>query len=110
MNDGFRIGLALSVTVLSGGCMFGELGIYGQEREDYLKSIKHYIEYWDKPGMTVTERMQDWIECGGRSDGNFVPALIRRPLVIGGLTQAAAWDKLQENLEECMHKKGYTSN
>lgn len=40
-------------------------------RDDYLKSIKPYIAYWQKEGMTEESRLRDWVVCGGHPDGGF---------------------------------------
>jgi len=45
----------------------------GKARGDYLKSIKPYLTFWDKPAMTSEDRRDDWVECGGRIDGSFSP-------------------------------------
>jgi hypothetical protein len=41
-----------------------QLGISGQEREDYLKSIKTYGEHWIKQGATLQQRREDSWACG----------------------------------------------
>jgi hypothetical protein len=45
------IGLLTSLS----GCFMGELGIYGQAREDYLKSIKPMRDFWKKEGELAPE-------------------------------------------------------
>jgi hypothetical protein len=38
-----------------------QLALSGQAREDYLKSIKAYGEYFVKPGVSREEWQHDWV-------------------------------------------------
>lgn len=40
-------------------------------RDEYLQSIKPYISYWQKNGMTEQSRLEDWMACGGNENGTF---------------------------------------
>lgn len=103
-----RLPVALCLSILLAGCALGELGMYGQAREDYMKSIKPNLHYWEKPGMTVDGRRDDSKECGGpRSDHTgFGPASVKaaqRP----GETEKETEARLMQNWQRCMIKQGY---
>jgi hypothetical protein len=55
------------------GCLYGQCidGPCALERQRLLKSIKAYGEFWTKPGMTTDSWRLDWVECGGKSNGNY---------------------------------------
>jgi hypothetical protein len=81
-----------------------QLALSGQAREDYLKSVKAYGEYFFKLGASRDEWQRDWIACGGRSNGQFsddAPA--------GATTSEifAAINKARNSLDACMQSKGY---
>ncbi len=59
--------------------------------------------------MTTYERQQDWIQCGGTSDGSFSPYAEQiKERMDQGFNRDTAWDKLREEFKECLYKKGYT--
>jgi len=53
------------------GCNTTILVASGKEFSDYQKSIKPYIAYWQKDGVTEEERLADWVACGGNENGTF---------------------------------------
>ena len=53
------------------GCNTTILVASGKEFSDYQKSIKPYIAYWQKEGMTEEGRLKDWVACGGNERGTF---------------------------------------
>ena len=81
-----------------------QIALSGQAREDYLKSIKAYGEYWTKPGMSTESWRQDWVVCGGFSNGQYAG---NAP--IGSTTKvildAQTYEK--KRLDACMRAKGY---
>jgi len=108
MKAQFNAMSLLCITALLTGCGI-EPALSGKARGEYLRSIKHYIEWWDKPGMTVEGRRRDWMECGGTGQGDFRPNernlnLEKRP---GEKDDIAAYYRLQNELHRCMINKGY---
>jgi hypothetical protein len=93
------------LSLLLAGCGIGGFwmeGISGQAREEYLKSIKAYGEYWVKEGMTVEQWREDWVACGGMKNGSF------------GVNSGSTTQQIQEaanakarELDACMASKGY---
>jgi hypothetical protein len=81
-----------------------QLALSGQAREDYLKSIKSYGEYFVKPGASREEWQRDWVACGGRRNGQFSD-----DAPTGSTTEEifAAIDRARKHLNECMQSKGY---
>lgn len=81
-----------------------QLALSGQAREDYLKSIKAYGEYFVKPGSSRHEWQRDWVACGGWPDGQFSGGAPN-----GSPTKEvfAAIDKARNSLSTCMQSKGY---
>lgn len=99
---------ALCLSFLLTGCGT-QVPLSGKARDDYMKSIKPYLQYWDKPGMTSEGRSQDSASCGGGSSDHapeFHPNKIKaaqRP----GETENATYTRLFHDWERCMIKKGY---
>ena len=81
-----------------------QLALSGQAREDYLKSIKAYGEYFVKPGASREEWQRDWVACGGRSNGQFSGGAPPRSTTAEIF---AAIDKARTKLDACMQSKGY---
>lgn len=95
--------LALFLSIFTTGCGT-QLALSGQAREDYLKSIKSYGQYFVKAGMTTESWRSDWVACGGRSDGQYSSD------AQSGSTSAvlrAASDQKAQQLSNCMQSKGY---
>ncbi len=87
--------LVLLVTLFN-GCRGIEPALFGQEREDYLKSIKPWRDYWRKDGSSEETKTKDWIECGGKPNGDF-----------GADGSMERYNLLKSKLIECIQKKGY---
>ena len=81
-----------------------KLALSGQAREDYLKSIKAYGEYFVKPGASREEWQRDWVACGewpnGQFSGGAPPGAITSEIF-------AAIDRERNSLNTCMQSKGY---
>ena len=74
------------------------------EQVDRLLHPKGYGEYWTKPGMTKECWRQDWVACGGRSNGTYSVGK-RLP---GETDDFANSDRVTKRLDACMQAKGYT--
>lgn len=109
MKRTYFLWMALCLSIFISGCMFGELGMYGKEREDYLKSIKPYLQYWDKPGMTPEGRRGDSKECGaGNTDYvGFLGSPSLKTLQRPGETERQTETRLMHDWVGCMKQKGY---
>ncbi len=81
-----------------------QLALSGQARENYLKSIKAYGEYFVKNGASREEWQSDWVACGGRSNGQFSGGAPPRSTTAEIF---AAIDKARTKLHACMQSKGY---
>ena len=95
------------LVLLSIFLLFGcgtQLALSGQAREDYLKSIKAYGEYFVKPGVSREEWQRDWVSCGGWPNGQFTGGAPS-----GSTTSEifAAIDRARNSLDACMQSKGY---
>ena len=81
-----------------------QLAMSGQAREDYLKSIKAYGEYFVKSGISKEDWRRDWLACGGASDGGYSSdALSGSPTDV--LIKASK--QKRKDLTDCMKSKGY---
>ena len=81
-----------------------QLALSGQAREDYLKSIKAYGEYFFKPEVSREEWQRDWVACGGRPNGQYsddAPSNAPTKEIF------AAIDRARNSLNTCMQSKGY---
>jgi hypothetical protein len=111
MKQRMCLWMALFLSFLLSGC--GTLSPFvmsGQAREDYLKSIKPYLQKWDKAGMTIEGRREDSKECGGSGDSSdrtgIGPTRIKaahRP----GETEGETYTRLFHDWERCLIKKSY---
>ncbi|MGM0516885.1 MAG: hypothetical protein ACQER6_04730 [Pseudomonadota bacterium] len=85
-----------------------EPALSGKARSEYLDSIKPYLHYWVKPGMTEESRRQDSREC---RIGGVSPGKIHRPefknAVRPGEKEQDAYLRLVHEWEKCMLGKGY---
>ena len=95
------------LVLLSIFLLFGcgtQLALSGQAREDYLKSIKAYGEYFVKPGANREEWRRDWVACGGEPNGQYFddapPNATTKEIF-------AAIDRAKNSLYACMQSKGY---
>ena len=95
--------MALFLTFMQSGCGT-QIGISGQAREDYLKSIKPYIAYWQKEGMTEESRLKDWMACGGSRNGSFGINMQDR---LPGESQGASQNRQQTDFQRCVLRAGY---
>lgn len=93
-----NIGIALTgCTCLSDWCL-------GKETYQKFKNPKAYGEYWTKPGMTKESWREDWVACGGMSNGQYS----------GGAPEGSSTKvmleyqtKERKKLDACMQSKGY---
>jgi len=81
-----------------------EPALSGKAYDDYQKSIKPYLHYWEKPGMTQERRMQDWVACGGQGNGNFSLDTKKR---LPGESSDAFRTRLEFEFQRCMIRSGY---
>ncbi|MEW6099370.1 MAG: hypothetical protein AB1666_09320 [Pseudomonadota bacterium] len=78
-----------------------------------MKSIKPYLHYWEKPGMTEQSRLEDSWQCGagpGRVWGEsvqFSPEQERAEQRIDEKTVWPASARLKKAWVTCMRAKGY---
>lgn len=108
----FFIGVTLAVSLLQAGCGIGGFwmeGIGGQAREDYLKSIKPHLQYFEKPGWTPEERRRDSEACGaiGLDDrADIAQSRIQAEQLPGEIARQTEF-RLREAWLACMREKGY---
>jgi len=88
------------------GCNTTILVASGKEFSDYQKSIKPYIAYWQKEGMTEEERLADWVACGGMKDGGFGYPLDPNAR-LSGESEREFMTRLDYAFQRCMIRSGY---
>ncbi len=91
-------------TFLLGSCGT-QVALSGQAREDYLKSIKPYIAYWEKSVPPEEMRLHDWLACGGQSTGNF--GVTEKNHMLPGESEREARTRLEFEFQRCMIRSGY---
>ena len=94
------------VSMLTGCELIFQAGpaLSGHAYDEYQKSIKAYVEYWEKPGMTTENRMKDWQACGGQPNGNFG----RNPQdMLLGESQDESRKRQEFTFQRCMLRSGY---
>lgn len=106
MKQLYLLWVAVCLSFLLTGCGI-EPALSGQAREDYLKSIKPYIEYWEKDGVTREERARDAIGCGGSNRGT---DFSRQQLDAARREGENDWvvrSRLANEWQRCMLRHGY---
>lgn len=81
----------------------GPCGLSDEQRYK-LMHPKAYGEHFVKPGASREEWQRDWVDCGGRPNGQYSDD------APDGSTTAeifAAIDKARSKLDACMKSKGY---
>tara|TARA_R110000851_G_scaffold254667_2_gene407250 strand:- start:3564 stop:3983 length:420 start_codon:yes stop_codon:yes gene_type:complete len=73
-------------------------------RDEYLKSIKPFIAYWEKNGMTEESRLEDWIACEGNENGTFSWKVERQ---LPNETDEATRTRQEYTFQRCMISSGY---
>ncbi len=99
---------AVAPLLLLIGCG-SQIGLSGQAREDYLKSIKPYGAHWIKEGMTRESRRVDLSSCGS-PDGEevrFSAEQINEERLVNEPNGVAAYLRLRNKVGLCMQGKGY---
>lgn len=108
----FYISVIASTLLVS--CTIGPGGICGanipaiycasKEERDKVFHPKAYGQYWEKPGMTTESWRQDWVACGGRSNGQYSHDAPANSSINVVMTENK---KKRESLGACMTQKGY---
>ncbi|MGY1490515.1 hypothetical protein ACW4YW_13980 [Methylobacillus pratensis] len=98
--------ILLSIPFLLSGCLYGQCldGPCALEREKMIKSIKPYISYWIKEGMTEEGRLNDWVKCGGMRNGSFGINSVDR---LSGESMAEATTRQEFAFQRCMIYSAY---
>ena len=97
------IAMTLASISLLVGCGT-QIALSGRTYDDYQKSIKPYIAYWEKAGMTEEERKQDWVACGGNERGTFSWKVKQQ---LPGESNETARIRQERAFERCMIRAGY---
>lgn len=95
--------ILLCITVSLMGCGT-QVPLSGRAFDEYQKSIKPYMAYWEKAGMTEESRLKDWVGCGGMANGSYssdAPSGATTDVIL----KSAA--NKRETVGECMKAKGY---
>lgn len=110
MKAQFNAVSLLCISALLTGCGI-EPALSGKARGEYLRSIKPFIEWWDKPGMTAEARRRDSFDCGGGASETHAPSFSKEQLnavrLAGDRNDFAPSTRLFHEWERCMLRKGY---
>ncbi len=87
-------------TCLSSWCL-------GEDTYERLMHPKGIGEYWEKPDKTIEGWRSDWVACGGRPNGDYLPY---KPDGPGDKDFDDAYKKKEKHLWICMTQKGYKFN
>lgn len=90
------------------GCINIEPALSGKAYEEYVKSIRPYIEYWEKYGVTREDRARDNLTCragGVTAGGIYKPEFDKARLP--GEKEHETYSRLFDDWQRCMLKKGY---
>lgn len=104
----------LLASLASPGCFLGEPALYGKAFEEYQQSIKPYVQYWEKPGVTSQARREDARQCGTAGTDHAMEHVVFDKTTLmaaraeGETSDAGARTRLLYRWERCMLDKGYT--
>ncbi|MRR28864.1 hypothetical protein EG834_00670 [bacterium] len=112
-----KLYLLILVNLVMAGCMIGNGHICGPQtplaycdKEAYEKLLhpKPYLDYWEKPGMTVEGRSEDSFRCGGSRGGDDPPeSKINEIMRLHNESYWQANERIQIEWRNCMKAKGY---
>ena len=96
----------LWLPLLLSGCLYGQCldGPCALERERMIKSIKPYIAYWHKEGMTEESRLNDWVACGGNNNGTFSWKVKEQ---FPGESDEQSSRRQRDEFQRCIMRSGY---
>jgi hypothetical protein len=106
----------LCLSALLIGCIGIEPALSGRAYDEYQKSIKPYLQYWEKDGVTAEGRRQDSISCGSidpslrhepDSEPHFTQDKIEAAQRAGDQSTTTAEGRLLFDWQRCMLNKGY---
>jgi hypothetical protein len=115
MNNLIKVSILFCLSGLI-GCTIGNGHICGPQtpqaycdREAYERLLhpKGIGEYWEKPDKTVEGWRSDWVSCGGKPNGDYLPY---KPEAPGDKAFHDAYKKKENHLWNCMTQKGYQFN
>jgi len=95
--------ITLCVAIFLAGCGT-QVPLSGRAYEEYQKSIKPYIAYWTKDGMTEDGRLWDWVGCGGGNDGSFSWKTKEQ---MPGESNEQSSRRQRDDHQRCMIQRGY---
>ena len=104
--------MALSIAVFLMGCGT-QVPLSGRAYEEYQKSIKPYIAYWEKEDVTEEGRLRDSAACGASQapavvdDVMFPSEVLKAERRQSDTNELAAFWRLREKWSRCMEAKGY---
>ncbi len=69
-----------------------------------------YIDRWEKPGVSAEKKIADWVDCGGKANGDFVPTEAMMNVWRGaeGASRLSPYQMAGAQFQRCFLGKGYT--
>jgi hypothetical protein len=109
----YLLGLIFSL----GGCTVGNWRICGPQTPaiycdakalNEMLNPRPSIDKWEKPGGSPSEKLADWIDCGGQPDGNFVPTEAMQDVWRGleETSKLSAYQLARVQFQRCVLGKG----
>lgn len=106
MNRRFVLLMVLCFSFTLGGCGIGGMWMNGNP---FPTPVKPYLEYWEKPGMTVDSRIQASASCGGGQSNRPEPSQQKvKASQQNGENHGQTYARLFNDWERCMIKNGYS--
>ena len=102
MKKPMKLSLVICTSILLSAC--AGIGGYWMNGDPSVgRNILLPIDYWNNTEVTTKEKLQDWMTCGGRPDGNYTPSK-RLPEETDDF---AASRRMYYKIQRCMIKKSY---
>lgn len=112
MKRGIKLCFIICINILLTACVIGNGHICGPQTpviycdKEALEASNHPLsplDYWNNKGVTTEEKLEDWMECDGREDGNFTPS----KRLAEEKDDFSASRRMYYKIQRCMLKKSY---
>jgi hypothetical protein len=93
----------ISSISISGCCTYGCFVPHGEAYERVISPSTSRSDSWEKPGASEEQKRDDWIACGGKKSGLFIPAFDRK----SGEDPNVFYIRASRKFQGCLTGKGY---
>jgi hypothetical protein len=96
-------GCLVGAGLITSGCIILDGAPHGEAYERRISPATSHSDSWEKAGVSEEQQLDDWVACGGKKNGLFIPSYNRNSDGDAGAFGAREDRKLQR----CLIRKGY---